>query len=252
MLYSPKSLAAVYPRGCGELIHKQNQPTSVGGLSPWVRGTHNNDGAVDTPPRFIPVGAGNSLSIAPLRLLWPVYPRGCGELACNLWPDCCPIGLSPWVRGTRYPFINNPTEKRFIPVGAGNSLRGCDGIHSNSVYPRGCGELPIAVVYHAANAGLSPWVRGTLYSLPADAAISRFIPVGAGNSPLEVERQPPDSVYPRGCGELWARTAKPASPRGLSPWVRGTQPLLLLPPAVHRFIPVGAGNSFSAVWFSLL
>ncbi len=91
----------VYPRGCGELNRRRSLGYEQDGLSPWVRGTRFAELFVNYNSRFIPVGAGNSISLssdASLR-----------------------SGLSPWVRGTLGKSVMDTAKERFIPVGAGNS-----------------------------------------------------------------------------------------------------------------------------------
>ena len=174
---------AVYPRGCGELNSCSCHAAAPTGLSPWVRGTLELVPVTSSSKRFIPVGAGNSHTIAPLLSM--------------------PSGLSPWVRGTLT--LNIPLELfiRFIPVGAGNSQMDIHLTPSEAVYPRGCGELENGANYVNIPTGLSPWVRGTRYRYKLSSRGPRFIPVGAGNS-------------------IWGKVGV-AHGVGLSPWVRGTR-----------------------------
>ncbi len=74
---------------------------------------------------------------------------------------------------------------------------------------------------------------------------SRFIPAGAGNSqrPLSLVNQ--HAVYPRWRGELTPTTLQPDQGSGLSPLARGTLPRGRDLKYAARFIPAGAGNSFS-------
>ncbi len=136
---------------------------------------------------------------------------------------------------------------RFIPVGAGNSLRLPPGPPWKPVYPRGCGELTISSIGSGVASGLSPWVRGTPLTPPEVQEYERFIPVGAGNSWDAVKADDILAVYPRGCGELRISITSLTAGCGLSPWVRGTLGLRLRPGGGRRFIPVGAGNSQNAL-----
>ncbi len=72
--------------------------------------------------RFIPVGAGNSPPFSAMCSYFTVYPRGCGELLGNAKAKKLNGGLSPWVRGTLFLALFFCRWKRFIPVGAGNSI----------------------------------------------------------------------------------------------------------------------------------
>ncbi len=152
---------AVYPRGCGELIKAPLSDRTTGGLSPWVRGTHYLFCPVVAHRRFIPVGAGNSISMQGIHMLDTVYPRGCGELAQTVVQRLTKTGLSPWVRGTPSSRVLSVRVLRFIPVGAGNSVCGYVKTDASAVYPRGCGELAVAKNLPKLKPGLSPWVRGT-------------------------------------------------------------------------------------------
>ncbi len=88
-------------------------------------------------------------------------------------------------------------------------------------------------------------MRGTHSLNRCGYFFERFIPVGAGNSAKGLYKTGFLSVYPRGCGELHISPNMPHITLGLSPWVRGTHHVATLISSSHRFIPVGAGNSFS-------
>ncbi len=91
---------AVYPRWRGEHEQMALDRQTIGGLSPLARGT------LVSPPhrkrwcRFIPAGAGNTLSVTHSSNYQPVYPRWRGEhkpLRAITEPR---LGLSPLARGT--------------------------------------------------------------------------------------------------------------------------------------------------------
>ena len=80
--------------------------------------------------------------------------------------------------------------------------------------------------------------------MPLRQHVVRFIPAGAGNTPLAhppLVRRP---VYPRWRGEhvpaAWRRGRHP----GLSPLARGTRSCSMAARQASRFIPAGAGNTF--------
>ena len=110
----------VHPRGCGE--HEL-----------WL--FENRE-----PPRFIPAGAGNTSGPQADSSQGPVHPRGCGEhfIVGQVCQDCC--GSSPRVRGTRIIDGTALNEQRFIPAGAGNTIRPGIPATTKAVHPRGCGE----------------------------------------------------------------------------------------------------------------
>jgi hypothetical protein len=70
------------------------------------------------------------------------------------------------------------------------------------VYPRWRGELTNDAPKPRLLHGLSPLARGTLSPMREARAISRFIPAGAGNSPVRAGSNPAQTVYPRWRGEL--------------------------------------------------
>ena len=113
----------VYPRWRGELIVHINNRGEFNGLSPLARGTHYGPGKKRAGGRFIPAGAGNSGRLALQPAPAAVYPRWRGELklAGNLFRG--ESGLSPLARGTQRVRHHLWLRLRFIPAGAGNSLK---------------------------------------------------------------------------------------------------------------------------------
>ncbi|ESA88097.1 hypothetical protein AB32_3335 [Escherichia coli 2-316-03_S1_C2] len=71
-----------------------------------------------------------------------------------------------------------------------------------SVYPRWRGELQITNFRKSLGNGLSPLARGTHRGIQFRCGIVRFIPAGAGNSPVRAGSNPAQTVYPRWRGEL--------------------------------------------------
>ena len=64
-------------------------------------------------------------------------------------------------RGTLNPFAVAQKTHRFIPAGAGNSVRRGGSTTVFSVYPRWRGELEHVRKYLDKRGGLSPLARGT-------------------------------------------------------------------------------------------
>ncbi|ENZ85714.1 hypothetical protein D088_940107 [Salmonella enterica subsp. houtenae serovar 16:z4,z32:-- str. RKS3027] len=91
--------------------------------------------------RFIPAGAGNSLTNQTPSSRIAVYPRWRGELALAAVIALFNSGLSPLARGTQKSRKRLATCDRFIPAGAGNSDAVANGIWRRTVYPRWRGEL---------------------------------------------------------------------------------------------------------------
>ncbi len=196
------------------------------GLSPLARGTPILEFVIWTPMRFIPAGAGNSSSAFLCAVSKSVYPRWRGELSTIYPPLLNGTGLSPLARGT-LPLVScRPRKNRFIPAGAGELIDLC----------------PIRL----CNTGLSPLARGTPIHILINHQNKRFIPAGAGNSVLSLPYIARISVYPRWRGELISLLEYMSCAHGLSPLARGTPRhagRAAIPP---RFIPAGAGNSFSS------
>ena len=113
----------VYPRWRGELIVHINNRGEFNGLSPLARGTHYGPGKKRAGGRFIPAGAGNSQHYQLQPTGSPVYPRWRGELSVFGITFGFGCGLSPLARGTLRERIAARLRKRFIPAGAGNSLK---------------------------------------------------------------------------------------------------------------------------------
>ncbi len=152
--------------------------------------------------RFIPAGAGNSLSPSAVARARSVYPRWRGELPWHLANVINMYGLSPLARGTRQQTSYPNPPARFIPAGAGNSFDKSPDPESRTVYPRWRGELMGLKDASPSGGGLSPLARGTHRSYTRSSNAARFIPAGAGNSthlPLSPGR---GTVYPRWRGEL--------------------------------------------------
>ena len=70
---------AVYPRWRGEHYNSATGTASSGGLSPLARGTRRVPAQELTLSRFIPAGAGNTLSSLVALSNNTVYPRWRGE-----------------------------------------------------------------------------------------------------------------------------------------------------------------------------
>ena len=91
--------------------------------------------------------------------------------------------------------------------------------------------------------GLSPLARGTHKPRHQLQPRTRFIPAGAGNSPVASFPVVSSSVYPRWRGELYINEVNLWKLYGLSPLARGTLFMRGSKSPRRRFIPAGAGNS---------
>ena len=114
-----------------------------------------------------------------------------------------------------------------------------------AVYPRWRGEHISALSTAISVSGLSPLARGTLPLYMPECRCYRFIPAGAGNTSSLHGRNKRHSVYPRWRGEHPEITLNWLSVSGLSPLARGTPRLGVRVGIIGRFIPAGAGNTWS-------
>ncbi len=174
---------------------------TVYGLSPLARGTRGNGNRPRGRGRFIPAGAGNTMSGTMPRLSGPVYPRWRGEHPMDPTFAVCVTGLSPLARGTLQLDARMNLLTRFIPAGAGNTRRMIDEVKIQAVYPRWRGEHNGTDSTNQNFRGLSPLARGTLYDCRRYEKPRRFIPAGAGNTCYGVGALNIGAVYPRWRGE---------------------------------------------------
>ncbi len=133
-------------------------------------------------------------------------------------------GLSPLARGARHSQADPATALRFIPAGAGNTVRRGGSTTVFSVYPRWRGEHINMQRERLPLAGLSPLARGTQSCVNSRRLHWRFIPAGAGNTGRNIDSMFRTTVYPRWRGEHILLGVIPSSVIGLSPLARGTHP----------------------------
>ena len=156
------------------------------------------------------------------------------------------MGVLPQGRGTPSDIHHRIQCVRFILADAGNSWLFGVLKRTKTVYPRWRGELDSMATVTACPGGLSPLARGTHKPRHQLQPRTRFIPAGAGNSPVASFPVVSSSVYPRWRGELFPRDCDRHRPIGLSPLARGTLYKRGEFMETVRFIPAGAGNSFYA------
>ncbi len=94
------SLFSVYPRWRGEHADPQLVQRGLCGLSPLARGTPFAGAETSTTRRFIPAGAGNTISSSVIVVSRSVYPRWRGEHDNGRPHTLEFFGLSPLARGT--------------------------------------------------------------------------------------------------------------------------------------------------------
>ncbi|SUI01345.1 Domain of uncharacterised function (DUF2825) [Salmonella enterica subsp. indica] len=117
------SCGSVYPRWRGEHPFYIPSPEISTGLSPLARGTLRLYACLRIYHRFIPAGAGNTSASYGMKVFPPVYPRWRGE-HIDISHQLGRIdGLSPLARGTPRFEKSLCCLWRFIPAGAGNTLK---------------------------------------------------------------------------------------------------------------------------------
>ena len=134
------TMRPVHPRGRGKRVSYPNTVFPGSGSSPRARETLVMRMEVVDKKRFIPAGAGNVTKYFQHCRNVAVHPRGRGKRGGNRYIVTVIFGSSPRARETFWMLVQNHTEQRFIPAGAGNVLR----IHTNAalaeVHPRGRGK----------------------------------------------------------------------------------------------------------------
>ena len=195
------------------------------GSSPLARGTHAWQRRRGLCRRFIPAGAGNTSAAPGCPRQYPVHPRWRGEHVKCLGAARFDIGSSPLARGTLHVGDPQPTVRRFIPAGAGNTAISPTTPETSSVHPRWRGEHSKACADHYAQVGSSPLARGTLGNERAISALVRFIPAGAGNTTAPTPLHHQLTVHPRWRGEHVLAKRLTGCTSGSSPLARGTRRL---------------------------
>ncbi|ESG31602.1 hypothetical protein SEEMEL47_08456 [Salmonella enterica subsp. enterica serovar Meleagridis] len=160
----------------------------MGGLSPLARGTQTPPRSCWTTHRFIPAGAGNTRAKRAYEAQLTVYPRWRGEHTGAFNHYQSHNGLSPLARGTPQPGSPLLCKERFIPAGAGNTVRRNRPVICGAVYPRWRGEHAAPLRPDLVIFGLSPLARGTRCRTGGAANRGRFIPAGAGNTPFDIAK----------------------------------------------------------------
>ncbi len=189
------------PAGAGNTL-RRCRLASEPAVHPRWRGEHQvSGGGRRCGSRFIPAGAGNTRRPLPDTRPVPVHPRWRGEHELQICPVSISTGSSPLARGTLRGAGGRLAVFRFIPAGAGNTRPRCSARLEPSVHPRWRGEHPALLLVSDAHHGSSPLARGTRYKGFMEDHGRRFIPAGAGNTPLGSDPALDVTVHPRWRGE---------------------------------------------------
>ena len=214
----------------------------MAGLSPRVRGIHPVPDWWQAQRRSIPACTGNPSCSSARRCCTRVYPRVYGE--SRLWhgTQSGARGLSPRVRGIRAEPCAYSTDDGSIPACTGNprASRRCSG--PRRVYPRVYGESDAGKPKSVLEQGLSPRVRGIRRYIPEPGAGPGSIPACTGNPAASPACRSRKAVYPRVYGESEISAVYDWHYTGLSPRVRGIQPVLEEDHTGGGSIPACTGN----------
>ena len=178
----------VYPRECGGTRRRLRLLEAQGGLSPRVRGNLADLLDSNREQRSIPASAGEpNGGLLADNPDW-VYPRECGGTleASRMVTDI--RGLSPRVRGNPEMKFAMFTSARSIPASAGEPVLLEERGGVASVYPRECGGTPVDPETGQHAIGLSPRVRGNLYSQVPLPSWRGSIPASAGEPAVIFQR----------------------------------------------------------------
>ena len=170
----------VYPRVCGGTDNSLEYIRGAYGLSPRVRGNHEEGAVLLDDHGSIPACAGEPHALwSGYPASW-VYPRVCGgtAIAClTLMPQ---IGLSPRVRGNRRGKAKDLAGWGSIPACAGEPAGSAYQQRHRRVYPRVCRGTAKSSSASGYDSGLSPRVRGNLPPGLFETVSRRSIPACAG------------------------------------------------------------------------
>ncbi len=215
----------VHPRWRGEHNLGDTWDQTFRGSSPLARGTPLDSLAQVVGRRFIPAGAGNTRQGGAANPSWAVHPRWRGEHEANRHAVEAAV--------------------RFIPAGAGNTSPARPGTGCRPVHPRWRGEHGAMRGPYRKRTGSSPLARGTPIRHQECYPAIRFIPAGAGNTPKRRCGRSTRPVHPRWRGEHSIPACSRWKRRGSSPLARGTPNTGRYLKRSARFIPAGAGNTWT-------
>ena len=190
----------VYPRVCGGTPQRVVIAIRPYGLSPRVRGNHEDGKITGRIMRSIPACAGEPRGNNEPWFQVRVYPRVCGGTPGVAVARQYAGGLSPRVRGNLQDFEPEVTMLRSIPACAGEPTCRRHWHYDDAVYPRVCGGTSWQLGCAGCGGGLSPRVRGNQPRVLTCGGSVRSIPACAGEPELTRCCPGRPAVYPRVCG----------------------------------------------------
>ena len=206
---------------CGGTPARLRSAPIRAGLSPRVRGNRPVTARCCRSRGSIPACAGEPPPDSAAPPSGRVYPRVCGGTDFREPNFGFNGGLSPRVRGNRYPRTGRPGHKRSIPACAGEPMTPLTAAKAFWVYPRVCGGTTCLPVNANPDEGLSPRVRGNRRPCRSRRRPQGSIPACAGEPDRPTSTSPTTRVYPRVCGGTHSRPQSGPASSGLSPRVRG-------------------------------
>ncbi len=232
----------VYPRVYGGTQWKSVAEACMPGLSPRVRGN-----PVEVRGRGLHAGSIPACTGEPSGSPWPrpacrVYPRVYGGTPAAVAITLKTAGLSPRVRGNLLGRRVHSDQAGSIPACTGEPLQGHHSQGPGGVYPRVYGGTCSRTRTQRPSRGLSPRVRGNLFTDTDAAAKQRSIPACTGEPGQHELRQHPAEVYPRVYGGTLPGPSGPWWLMGLSPRVRGNPYLWAWSSTMRRSIPACTGE----------
>ncbi len=214
--------------------------------------------------RFIPAGAGNTTKASTSPSPLPVHPCRRREHSIrSVWLILRP-GSSLQAQGTRTPACSQASVKRFIPAGAGNTTKRKVLMMFITVHPCRRREHSQVSINTGGHIGSSLQAQGTLSPALLIWGTIRFIPAGAGNTPVIVVAGFAISVHPcrrreheqhfrfgslhdrfipAGAGNTVHEPVHLVQIIGSSLQAQGTLDVADAEKLSQRFIPAGAGNT---------
>ena len=173
-------ITTVYPRACGGTGGGIADPQRCLGLSPRLRGNHDDAHPRTTRHRSIPAPAGEPTVWDPAWSGEGVYPRACGGTCQYGGEGDDPLGLSPRLRGNQRCSWCGRVRIWSIPAPAGEPPTEETPPVVWWVYPRACGGTIGGALEWRPHLGLSPRLRGNLGDRRVGEHRRRSIPAPAG------------------------------------------------------------------------
>ena len=221
------SLCPDHPRACGANNALPDNPMSMYGSSPRVRGKPDQRRDPVRRERIIPARAGQTRWCREYRIPKPDHPRACGA---NLSTSS-----------------NSNSSAWIIPARAGQTVWGGQRGASRADHPRACGANSSASAVTVTLPGSSPRVRGKQRASRQPDEHVRIIPARAGQTSPCCPHAIGSSDHPRACGANVVVSECHDCVSGSSPRVRGKRDVPVRIRVRARIIPARAGQTITGI-----